>query len=37
MINAAKLAKIFYREIECKWGPLKGIVTNTGIIFINKF
>jgi transposase InsO family protein len=37
MTNAAKLAEIFYREIECKWGPPKGIVTDRGTTFTSKF
>jgi hypothetical protein len=37
MINTVKLAKIFYRKIKYKWGLLKGIITNKGMIFISKF
>jgi hypothetical protein len=37
IMNAAELGEIFYREIECKWGPPRGIVTDRGTIFTSKF
>jgi hypothetical protein len=37
MINTAKLATIFYKEIECRFGPPQGIITNRGTTFTNTF
>jgi hypothetical protein len=37
MINTTELAEVFYREIKCKWGLPKGIVTNRGMTFTSKF
>jgi transposase InsO family protein len=37
LINASELATIFYREIECKYGPPQGIVTDRGTTFTSQF
>jgi hypothetical protein len=36
-INATSLAELFYNEVELRYSPLDGVVSDRGSIFISKF
>ena len=37
MINVGELAELFHTEVELKYGPPKGVVSDRGLLFTSKF